>query len=154
MLIDRACEVLGVDCTKYVRDARPFMTTEEIQLLAREGFTIGAHSCTHARLGELRAEEVEKEIVGSCRKIQAITGQRHVPFAFPFSAAGVDSGLMGSLQARNTFIGRFFDCRGIRRNDPLLVDRVWADAPPEGGGRSNVGELLRKAYAGYLSSLR
>jgi hypothetical protein len=123
------------------------MTADQIRGLAADGFTIGGHSRTHSRLGELAPDAVRQEILDSCRVVREITGQAEAPFAFPFSADGVDSSLLASLQRECAFLGAFFDCRGITSDDTLLVDRIWADPPStQKNGRSNIGRLLKAAY--------
>lgn len=145
--IDALCEALGVDWAAYLSETRPFMTADEIRRLAADGFTIGGHSRTHSRLGELPPDAVKREILDSCRTVREITGQEETPFAFPFSADGVDPGLLAALKGECDFLGAFFDCRGIRRDSSLLVDRVWADPPPGHDDEpSNVGSLLKAAY--------
>jgi hypothetical protein len=59
--IDAACRVLGVDCDRYLAQQRPYLTTDEVKQLQAAGFTIGAHSVTHARLGTQQREVKGKD---------------------------------------------------------------------------------------------
>jgi len=53
--IDAVCDLLEIDCEAFLETHRPYLTTEEIKKLAEDGFTIGAHSKSHARLSLLRS---------------------------------------------------------------------------------------------------
>jgi peptidoglycan/xylan/chitin deacetylase (PgdA/CDA1 family) len=152
-LIDATCELLGVDWRKYLAEAKPYLTSEEIRLLAGDGFTIGAHSRSHPHFKLLSDDDIEEQIVTSCRTVQRITGQSEVPFAFPYSAAGIRRDLLQSLKRRFEWLGIFFDCRGIGGDTALLMDRVGADRPPEPHTRgSNISLILRAAYRNSLAS--
>jgi len=49
--IDAACRLLGVDTQRFLAERRPYLTSAEVRQLHAAGFTIGAHSVTHTRLG-------------------------------------------------------------------------------------------------------
>jgi hypothetical protein len=74
-------------------------------------------------------EEVEGEIVESCRQIRAITGQKVVPFAFPQSAGNLDRTLLAEILARHPFVGLLFDTKDLQPDAPFMVNRVWAERP-------------------------
>jgi len=125
--IDRACEVLGVDWDRY-RQQRPiFMTAEQIRQLHREGFVIGGHGTSHRPLGRLAPEEVQQEIVASCEFVRDLTGQKKVPFAFPWSGSGIDPEALAQITRRYDFIELFFDSGGLEPSPPHIVNRFWAD---------------------------
>jgi len=150
-LVDEVCTLLQIDPQQVLQTARPYMTGEQIKTLAEEGFTIGAHSRGHPKFNLLSREQIEAEILASCQAIQEITQQDEVPFAFPFSAYGVDRRLLARLVARHRRVGYLFDSKGFRRDAPFIVNRVWADPPPEPSGRgSNLPELLHAAYREYV----
>src|SRR5579872_48794 len=116
-LLDQLQARLGVEPQSYLQRVRPYLTTQQIRQLQSDGFTIGAHSCSHRRLQGLPRAEAEREIVESCRIIRDLTGQRSVPFAFPYSGAGIDRAWLAGLRRRYNFIGLFFDTGGLRRDD-------------------------------------
>ena len=135
---------LGVDPENYVRNMRPYLTTQQIHELRAQGFTIGAHSCSHRWLGGLPRAEAEREIVESCRVVRDLTGQEQVPFAFPYSGGGLDRAWLAQLRRDHDFIGLFFDTDGLREDAPHVVHRVFGerfshDRTPEA--------ILRRAWA-------
>ena len=62
-VVDDAARLLAVDVAGYLASRRPYLRSDEVGELAAAGFTIGAHSRSHAHLGDLEADEVEEEIV-------------------------------------------------------------------------------------------
>jgi peptidoglycan/xylan/chitin deacetylase (PgdA/CDA1 family) len=146
--LTRLCDRLGIDVAKYVESAKPFLSTEQILQLRSDGFTIGAHSCTHPRLQELSLADAQREIIESCRVIHDLTGQQSVPFAFPYSGFGLDRNWLAELRRNYPFIGLFFDSRGFRRDAPHVVQRVFGERVEALGPLS---KLLSRAWTRRLS---
>jgi peptidoglycan/xylan/chitin deacetylase (PgdA/CDA1 family) len=150
-LLDGVCQLLGVDADEFLSTAKPYMTEGNITQLVADGFTVGSHSRFHAPMNAYGSyDEIEEEIVESCKAIRDLTGQREVPFAFPFSEAGVDPDRLERTVAAHEFVGLTFGTGGLRRGPSCLVNRVAMDSPTGTGGpgppRSNVRMLLREAY--------
>jgi peptidoglycan/xylan/chitin deacetylase (PgdA/CDA1 family) len=147
-LLDQLCRRLDVDAAGYVDKVKPYLSTEQILQLRSDGFTIGAHSCSHRRLQDLPLAEAEREIVESCRVIHELTGQASVPFAFPYFGGGLDRLWLAKLREQHPFIGLFFDTQGLRRDKPFVVQRVFGERIEETG---SIDRLLRRAWARRLS---
>ncbi len=128
-LIEKACAILGVDVARFLADERPYMTSEEINQMQAEGFTIGAHSQTHRKLGLLPEEEIISEIAGSCDIVARLIGKEQVPFSFPHSAEGIERDLLAEVRAGNPSVGLLFDTRGLRTDVDFMVNRIWAETP-------------------------
>ncbi len=146
-LLEAVSERLGVDAEAYLRRVRPYLTTEQIRELHSDGFTIGAHTCSHRRLQDLPPADAEREIVESCGIIRDLTGQESVPFAFPYSGWGIDRSWLAGIRARNPFIGLFFDTGGLRGDAPFVVQRVFGERA-QGSGSMNA--ILRRAWASQV----
>lgn len=148
MLLDRLCQRLGIDVAGYVDNVRPYLTTEQLLQLRSDGFTIGAHSCSHRPLQELSLSDAEREIVESCRVIQNITGQSSVPFAFPYFGGGIDRAWLARLRKQHDVIGLFFDTQGLTPDVPFVVQRVFGERIEESG---SIGRILRRAWRRRIS---
>ena len=69
------------------RDCIPppaWMTWEQVCQLHADGFDIGAHTRTHANLGEVTGAEAEWEIVGARRELENRLGAPVDLFAYPY----------------------------------------------------------------------
>lgn len=65
------------------------LTTEEVQALATGGLvTVGAHTLSHPVLAALPAEEQQREIGESKRRLESILGQPVTSFSYPYGAKG------------------------------------------------------------------
>lgn len=147
--IECSCEALGVDVADYLRTYRPYLTQCQIERMAADGFTIGAHTTSHCLLEELcDPADIEREIVESCRIIADLTGEKQVPFAFPFHGFGVDRELLADIRRRHDVVGLIFDTGQLRRDREFVVHRLPADRTRNcRPGESNMPFLLRRAYA-------
>jgi peptidoglycan/xylan/chitin deacetylase (PgdA/CDA1 family) len=147
-MLDRLARRLGVDAAAYVQEVKPYLSSEQILGLRSDGFTIGAHTCSHRLLSSLTREEAEWEIVESCRRIHELTGQPSVPFAFPYWGGGLDRVWLERLRQRHPFIGLFYDTQGLRRDAPFVVQRFFGERID---GEGSMERLLRRAWARKLS---
>ncbi len=143
-LLDPLAAKLGVEPTRYLQEARPYLTTDQIRRLQADGFTIGAHSLTHRRLKDLPRDEAEREIVESCRIVRDITGQATVPFAFPYFGGELDRTWLGRLRDTHDFIGLYFDTDGLREDEPFVVQRVFGE---RFGPDRTMDAILRRAWS-------
>ncbi|MDI6632241.1 MAG: polysaccharide deacetylase family protein [Bacillota bacterium] len=65
------------------------LTTDEVRALAAGGLvTVGAHTLTHPVLAALPAEEQQREIEESKRRLESILGQPVTSFSYPYGAKG------------------------------------------------------------------
>jgi hypothetical protein len=135
---------LGIDSRNYLQQVKPYLTTEQIRVLHADGFTIGAHSCSHRRLQELSRADAEHEIVESCRIIRGITGQPSVPFAFPYFGGGLDRAWLAGLREQHDCIGLFFDTNGVDKDEPFVVQRVFGERFTRD---RSLDAILRRAWA-------
>jgi len=135
---------LGVDPAACLREVRPYMSASQIRALRRDGFTIGAHSRSHRLLQKLSRDEAAREIVDSCRIVRDLTGQRTVPFAFPYVGADLDRAWLAELRRQNDFIGLFFDTDGLREDEDFVVQRVFGERI---GYDRTLDAVLRRAWA-------
>lgn len=143
-LVQRLLARLGIDAGEYLQQAQPYLTIEQMRQLHADGFTIGAHSCSHRWLQDLTRPDAEHEILESCRIVREITGQSSVPFAFPYSGGGLDRAWLAGLRARHDFVGLLFDTGGVREDAPFVVQRVFGERFSRD---RTLDAILRRAWA-------
>jgi peptidoglycan/xylan/chitin deacetylase (PgdA/CDA1 family) len=135
---------LGIDSRGYLQKTQPYLTRQQLRQLHADGFTIGAHSCSHRRLQDLPRADAEHEIVESCRIVREITGQPNVPFAFPYFGGGLDRAWLAGVRSRYEFIGLLFDTGGVREDEPFVVQRVFGERFSR---ERSLDAILRRAWA-------
>jgi peptidoglycan/xylan/chitin deacetylase (PgdA/CDA1 family) len=128
-VISDVCKYLGIDVSAYLKVNQPYLTSNQIRELQRDGFKIGAHGLTHRKLGFVPEADIEIEIAGSCAAIQEITKDSVVPFSFPQSAGNVNRRILSELLKRYAHIGLMFDTKDLRQDERFMVNRVWAERP-------------------------
>lgn len=83
---------LAAACATPAEEGDPLapMTCNQVAQLAAEGFTIGAHTASHAPLADLSCDEQRRELE-TCRDALADwTGQRIDALAYPWGKLGAD----------------------------------------------------------------
>ena len=64
----------------------PLMDWHQLSRIHEQGFTVGAHTRSHANLAALRGSELANELQGSAERIESELGSRPEGFAYPFGA--------------------------------------------------------------------
>ena len=65
----------------------PLMGPGDLRQLAGHGFEVGAHTISHPPLTHLSAAESEREILGSQRMLEDLSGTAVTTFAYPYGSA-------------------------------------------------------------------
>jgi peptidoglycan/xylan/chitin deacetylase (PgdA/CDA1 family) len=149
--IDATCVRLGVDTDEFLRIVRPYLTVTQLQALAADGFTIGAHGTSHQQLGLMTDAEARAEIIAACSAVAKLVPAASVPFAFPFNGHGVSRTMLQSLRSEHPEIGLFFDSRQLAADRDFVVNRLVVDDPHGSTPTaSNLTARVRRAYAREL----
>ena len=114
-LIDQIASLLGIDFSLFLQDRKPYLTSSQISGLLSDGFTIGSHSCDHARFPELSLGEQIEQIRSSIELITKKFSIDYRVFAFPYSDRGVNTSL---FQAISDDIDASFGTHGLKE-DPV-----------------------------------
>jgi peptidoglycan/xylan/chitin deacetylase (PgdA/CDA1 family) len=88
-VLDRLGPILGCDFEGYLASEKPYLSTEQVQTLARQGFAVGAHSVHHAPYAELSLEEQLHETRDSIQWLSERFEVNCRSFAFPYRDNGV-----------------------------------------------------------------
>ena len=146
--IEELCDSLGVDWRGHSDKRRLFLTSEQVRVLANEGFAVGAHGVTHASFRGADVDVIEREMVESGEVIRALTGQAIVPFAFPYGARDLRTPQLREVLAKHKHIFPLFDTGGIRPISDTIIDRLIVDSPDDAcGDESNLPVLLHNAWS-------
>ena len=90
-LLDRVAEILGLDFSQYLVKKQPYLTTNQIRKLLKEGFEIGSHSIDHPRFQEISLEEQIRQVKESTDWLSNTFNFNCRAFAFPFADDNVSS---------------------------------------------------------------
>ncbi len=66
--------------------AEPLMSSETVRRVFEQGFEVGSHTATHARLTECAPDQLERELVSSREAIETLCGVVAPSFCYPYGA--------------------------------------------------------------------
>lgn len=111
-LIADIAEEVGVDIVGYLKEKKPYLTLNELSNLAKQGFTIGAHSYDHPNFCDIPVDQQIFQVESSIKWVSDNIPNQPNIFAFPFTNDGV------SLQLYRYFI----------KDNPHLCDLLFGTA--------------------------
>jgi peptidoglycan/xylan/chitin deacetylase (PgdA/CDA1 family) len=82
-VLDDLAALLSVSFTNYLQTVKPFLSTEQLNDLSKQGFSIGAHSWDHPYYHLLSVDEQLKQTVSSGNYVTKEFQQPHKLFSFP-----------------------------------------------------------------------
>lgn len=87
-VVARAVAQVAVACGAPApeADSRTMSRAQVVELAARPGMEIGAHTRTHLQLGGQTAALQREEVLGSVTDLEQLVGRRVKAFAYPFGA--------------------------------------------------------------------
>ncbi len=108
------------------------MTWDQVKAMGKAGIEFGAHTVSHPILSRMEKDDLEKEIVLSKDRIEAVTGQRISLFAYPNGEEGDFDQRAIDLLKMNGFVAAFSTIYGINKGmeDPFVLKRIPAFEQP------------------------
>jgi peptidoglycan/xylan/chitin deacetylase (PgdA/CDA1 family) len=115
-LIDEIAGLLKLDFSAYLKNHKPYMSTENVKDLISRGFYVGSHTYDHPVIPQLTEPDQEREIIKSMEDIKERFNLDYSFFAFPFSDDGVSDQLFRNLYASKQKPDASFGTSGLRKN--------------------------------------
>jgi peptidoglycan/xylan/chitin deacetylase (PgdA/CDA1 family) len=81
--------IMGCDFCEYVTSVKPYLTSDQVVVLMKMGFAIGAHSFDHPDYSELSLEEQLSQTLGSMDRLSSLYRFECRTFAFPHTDEGI-----------------------------------------------------------------
>jgi peptidoglycan/xylan/chitin deacetylase (PgdA/CDA1 family) len=115
--LDELASLIGVDFSLYLKEKKPYLTSEQIQKLIRQGFHFGAHSIDHPQYVELDQETQIRQTVESINTVQTRFSLPYKLFSFPFTDSGVSANFFRQIYDNNVHAADFtFGCSGLKKD--------------------------------------
>lgn len=111
-ILDELAQMTGLSFDDYLKNQRPYLSTEQIKNLMNKGFSFGAHSIDHPRYMHIPFEEQIRQTKVSLDDLEARFNLPKRLFAFPFSDWDVKH--------------EFFDT--VLDSEPKIADLTFATA--------------------------
>jgi len=128
--IDEIAGLIGLSFEDYVREWRPYMDLDQAKALARQGFTIGAHSWDHPYYRLLTVDKQIDQTVRSSAFVREEFGSAVNTFAFPHADGPVPQMFFDRMLVRNDCPDLFFGTQNqkLERKNRIL-HRFNAERP-------------------------
>ena len=139
-ILDLLAEKLEFDFKSYLKEYRPYLTTEELENLTNRGFGISSHSWDHPKFGTLSLEQQMESIHKTFVYLKE-NNFLYDSFAFPFTDFGVKNSFFEEL-FKNKEIYCSFGAAGVKLDS---VERNFHRIPMEMG--ENAERILKKEIA-------
>jgi peptidoglycan/xylan/chitin deacetylase (PgdA/CDA1 family) len=88
-LLDDLARVYELSFEEYLTAKRPYMNSDQVRKLLREGFHLGSHSVDHPLFRLLSTDEQVRQTKESLNALKQQFGLTRNLFSFPFTAEGV-----------------------------------------------------------------
>ena len=96
--LERIAEILHMDFQLYLDSEKPYLTSNQVRNLIKQGFTIGAHSIDHPHYSTISLEDQLDQTIGSIKSIRDTFGLNYGAFAFPHNDTGVSQEFYNRVQ--------------------------------------------------------
>jgi len=127
-VLEHLGEFLGINWEGELAHHQPYLTSEQIRVLLREGFAVGAHGIDHTVFESMSLDEQFRQIDKSSRAVAEQFDLPYRVFAFPYGEFGVSRDLLLRVQ-RERVVDCLFGTRGlvIDEFEPLLRQRLCCE---------------------------
>ena len=128
----------------FLNTEKPYLTTEQIKTLSKQGFTIGAHSADHPYYHQIPLEEQLRQTRESLDFVAQMVNQKLRLFAFPFTDFKVSKDFFQEIQPD---VDLSFGTANLKNDEiPFHLQRI--------AGEKNKIEpmafILKKEYMKYI----
>ena len=111
--IDVLAETLGYDFDDYLKNEQPYLSSDQVQELIKQGFTIGGHSLNHPLYSKLSVDEQIHQTIKSVNKLVDTFKLDYKVFSFPFTDNGVEGAFYKKI---NNQLDLTFGTAGIKHD--------------------------------------
>lgn len=146
-ILDKIANYLEVDFDDFLKNKSPYLSTDEIRTLMKQGFYIGAHGVDHPEFFNITFEEQYRQVKESVRWVQKYINPDFNLFAFPFTDFNVSKQFFESIYADHELnLDLTFGCAGFK--DEFL--KYHLQRVPFEIKNNSAKTTLRQEYIRYL----
>jgi peptidoglycan/xylan/chitin deacetylase (PgdA/CDA1 family) len=97
-ILDEVAVMLGINFQDFLKNQKPYLTTNQLLKLKEQGFSIGAHSFSHPEFWEISEEEQLNEVKKSMDWLVQEINPEIKAFSYPFTDSRVSLKVMKTLK--------------------------------------------------------
>lgn len=125
-VLDSIAGVLDIDFNTFLKIRKPYLTSDQIQQLMKQGFQVGSHSMDHPMYNSLSLDEQLRQTVESMKWIANKFNPGYRFFSFPFIDDGVSADFFDSIYVKDEqLVDLSFGSAGLKREKyPFHLQRI------------------------------
>lgn len=105
---------LDLDFQKFLKNEQPYLNSDQIKEMIKEGFTFGAHSLRHENFEDLSLDDQLVNLNESVADIKQRFDLKYSAFAFPFTDHGVSANFFEKAEKT---LDASFGTAGLKKRD-------------------------------------
>lgn len=138
--------LLELDFENYLLEMKPYMSSEQIQELINQGFSIGSHSKDHPLYKDISLDEQLIQTIESQQFIEKKFDINYRVFAFPFTDYGVKKDFFEQIFEKEKF-DLCFGGAGLKSD---LIEKNLQRFPMESQNNYSAKKMLSMEYLYYI----
>lgn len=145
--LDKIAIVLNINFDNYLKTEKPYLSSEQINSLIDDGFSIGSHSCDHPLFHQIPIEKQVSQIEESLKYLRRNHKIKNPVFSFPFTDHLVSKEFFTTVyDKKNPIADITFGCAGLKNDSiPLNLQRIAMDT-----SNNKAKTIINTEYLYYL----
>lgn len=145
-VLDEIGEAVSIDFREYLRVNQPYLTSDQLAQLVRQGFAAGGHSIDHPMFCSLSLAQQLYQTRVSMKFVRERFGLNYGAFAFPHGDHGVSTDFFKEVQ-KDGLVDISFGTGGILEDTVQNhFQRFSLEKPPLPAEKVFAFQLLRRLY--------
>jgi len=115
--LDELADLLNVNFHEYLQKVKPYLSSNQIQTLIKQGFLFGSHSMDHPQFSDLQLTQQISQIENSIKEITSKFSLNYKLFSFPFTDYGLTKQFFDIVYEKNNqIVDLSFGCAGLKKD--------------------------------------
>lgn len=125
-ILDSIAELLDINFDTFLKIRKPYLTTDQIRELSKQGFEVGSHSMDHPMYSSLNLDEQLRQTTESMKWITDTFNPGYRFFSFPFIDDGVRADFFNTIyNTGNQMIDLSVGSSGMKKEKyPFHLQRI------------------------------
>lgn len=144
ILADLIAPILDISFSEYLSEHKPYLTTEQIKSLTKQGFSIGAHSASHPYYPNLSTEVQVEETLKSVRYVTKNFNADSRLFSFPYTDFEITKSFFDSIKNE---VDLTFGTANMKLDE---IDTNFQRIPMEIWNRKSAASIVKSEYVYFI----
>lgn len=151
--LDSFAKLIGIDFNEYLQKYKPYLSTDQINSLIKQGFIFGSHSIDHPMYSYLDENEQILQTETSIKEITKKFNLNYRIFSFPFTDFSIKKSFFDKVLNKNNSVADLtFGCAGLKHDSCLKnIQRIPIEMGNFSAQNIIIGEYMYYILKAFLS---